>query len=225
MPVQKRILAPKTSFSTPYYVVRGEKKGANMMIVAGIHGNERASVTAAKRLVRMAGSGSIRIRRGTLIIVPIVNQAAYRKNIRGVPDLNRTFPRPPGQPARHALSQALFRLAKQHGLSWYLDLHEANGLSELNPKRLGQTLIANSGNGSLPAAKRQIGRINRTIAEKSRHFNLRIRELPGSSRTAAARMLRARAVTVETCWSLNKAERVNYQTGMVKGFLREAGLM
>lgn len=225
MPVQKRILAPKTSFSTPYYVVHGEKKGATMMIVAGIHGNERASVTAAKRLVRLAGSGSIRVRRGTLIIVPIVNQTAYRKNIRGVPDLNRTFPRSPGQPAQHALSRALFRLAKEHRLSWYLDLHEANGLSALSPRRLGQTLIANSGNGSLPSARRLIGSINRTISKKSRHFNLRIRELPGSSRTAAARLLRARAVTVETCWSLNKADRVSYQTQMAKGFLREAGLM
>ncbi len=200
-------------------------KGPQVMIVSGIHGNERASVAAAQQLANRFLAQRLRIRKGTLIIVPIVNKVAFRKNIRGVPDLNRTFPRKSGMSARHPLSGELFQLARRHRVTWYLDLHEANGLSQLNAKRLGQTLITNSGNRSVPKARRLIKIINRTISRKAHHFNLRLHDLPGSSRTAASRILKARAVTVETCWSLDKADRVRYQVHLVKGFLSEAGLL
>ncbi|GIP52496.1 succinylglutamate desuccinylase/aspartoacylase family protein [Paenibacillus vini] len=225
MPVQRLTLAASTPYATPYYVIRGESKGPHVMVVSGIHGNERASVAAAQQLANQFLTQHLKIRKGTLIIVPIVNQSAFRKNIRGVPDLNRTFPRKSGMAARHPLAGALYQLAKRYGLEWYLDLHEANGLSQVRASSLGQTLITNPGNRSIPQARRLIKDINRTISKKSHHFNLRLHELPGSSRTAAARLLKARAVTVETCWSLAKADRVRYQIYLVKGFLRKAGLL
>jgi predicted deacylase len=195
------------------------------MVVSGIHGKETASIGAAERLVDLLKQQKLSISRGKLIIVPIVNQEAYRKRIRGVPDLNRTFPRKEKQAATQPLAAAVFELAQKHQPAWYLDLHEANGLSQKDAKMLGQTLITNTGNPAVPAVRRIIKRMNQSIGVKDRHFNIRLHELSGSSRTAAARILGAGSVTVETCWSLPKNVRVNYQMDIVQHFLREAGVI
>ncbi|AZK49031.1 succinylglutamate desuccinylase/aspartoacylase family protein [Paenibacillus lentus] len=225
MLVQQYTLSPNTPYSTLYYMARSARPGPAVMIVAGIHGNETASIQAANKLVRMIGKDQLLIHKGSLMIVPIVNKKAYRQRIRGVPDLNRTFPRKAGQAAKHPLSAALFEAAKRYRPSWYLDLHEANGLSQRNAKVLGQTLITNPGSPAVPAARKVIKTINRSIANHSHYFNLRLHELPGSSRTAAARILGARAVTIETGWSLPFSTRVQYQIDIVRRFLSEAELM
>ncbi|MGW9527706.1 deacylase [Paenibacillus terrae] len=225
MKVTTHILGKGYSWATPYYIATGGQRGPHVMVVAGIHGKEIASIRAAEKLVKLLKQQKLQISQGKLIIVPIVNQAAYRKRIRGIPDLNRTFPRTKKQAASNPLSAAVFQLTKRHQPEWYLDLHEANGLSQKDAKVLGQTLISNKGNLAVPAVRRTIKRMNRSIKNKNRHFNLRLHELPGSSRTAAARILGARAVTVETGWSLSKNVRIKYQLEIVRHFLREAGLI
>ncbi|MGG4218029.1 succinylglutamate desuccinylase/aspartoacylase family protein [Paenibacillus jamilae] len=225
MQVKRYMLGKGSSWATPYYVATGGQKGPCAMIVAGIHGNEIASIRAAEKLVKLLKEQTLKFSHGKLIIVPIVNQEAYRKRIRGKPDLNRTFPRQKKQPATHPLSAALFKLTQKHHPDWYLDLHEANGLSQKDTKVLGQTLITNKGNLVVPTARRIMKRMNRSIKVKGRHFNMRLHELPGSSRTAAARILRARAVTVETGWSLPQKVRIHYQMKIVQHFLREAGMV
>lgn len=167
----------------------------------------------------------MKLRQGKLIIVPLANQIARRKGIRGQPDLNRTFPRGPGSQARHPLSAAIWQLALRYRPSWVLDLHEANGLSQLNPKRVGQSLIISQASRAGGTAKRIIGRMNLTIANKAYHFNLRHRERAGTFRMACQRLVDARAVTVETCWSLDYSLRVKWQSEIVRQFLRSAGLM
>lgn len=89
----KRYMLGNGSWATPYYIVTGGQKGPCVMVVAGIHGNEIASIRAAEKLVKLLNQQKQRFNHGKLIIVPIVNQKAYRKRIRGIPDLNRTFPR------------------------------------------------------------------------------------------------------------------------------------
>lgn len=225
MLVQQYTLSTSTPYSTSYYMARSAPPGPAVMIVAGIHGNETASIRAARNLIEMIRKDQLRIHKGSLMIVPIVNKKAYRQRIRGVPDLNRTFPRKAGQAAKHPLSTALFEAARRYRPSWYLDLHEANGLSQRNAKVLGQTLITNPGSSSLPVARKVIKALNRGIGNTSHYFNLRLHELPGSSRTAAARILGARAITVETGWSLPFQARVQYQVDIVRRFLSEAGLL
>lgn len=226
MSVQRFMLAEDSFYATPYYVVKGTKNGPSMMIVAGIHGDEVGSILAAQKLVHSFRTKQMHISKGTLIIVPIVNKGAYLKRKRGDSiDLNRTFPQTSAQTAKHPLSSALFQLAKRYKPTWYLDLHEANGLSQKNPKRLGQTLITNPGNRCVPKLRHIINRMNDTIGTGSHHFNLRLREKKGSSRTAVARILKAQAVTVETCWSLKQSLRVTYQYDIITRILRNSGLL
>lgn len=225
MLVTKHRLAASTPYATPYYMIRAARPGPVMMITAGIHGNETASMTAAQKLVNDCDSESGYIRRGLLIVVPRVNQQAYSRKIRGKPDLNRTFPRKKSGKATHPLASALFKLALKHNPDWWLDLHEANGLSQLSRNVLGQTLITNPGSSAIPACRRAIQRINRTIPRRDLHFNLKQHELPGSARTAANLVLQARSVTVETCWSLKRLDRIQYQSKMLHHFLKEARMI
>lgn len=196
-----------------------------MMITAGIHGNERASIYAARKLVRLLYSGTVQLDAGRLIIVPLVNRKAYRRRHRGVPDLNRTFPRSVSHEAVHPLSEALCKLMKRHRPSWYIDLHEANGLSKLNRSVLGQTLVTQPRSIEAGIAKRIIKRVNLSIPNTSRHFTVRQHHLPGSGRTAAFRLLGCKAITVETCWSLAFPDRVSYQMHILRQLLKESGLI
>ncbi|WP_438496976.1 succinylglutamate desuccinylase/aspartoacylase family protein [Paenibacillus sp. IHBB 3054] len=223
--VEKSMLAPGTSYATPYYVVIGPRPGPVFMVVSGIHGNEPASIRAAQNLAGMFTRRELILLKGRLIIVPLVNKKAYRKKIRGKPDLNRTFPYRGKSKASHSLAGALFQLAQHHSPSWYLDLHEANGLSQKNPKRVGQTLIISPGSRTARVAKQIVKRMNRSITQSSYHFNIRRRERNGTSRKAVQEILGTKAVTVETCWSLDFSLRVQYQLDIVCHFLRTTGFI
>lgn len=218
-------LAAGSHYATRYYDFKAERPGPAVMIISGVHGNETASIAAAKQLVQQLKTGEMHLLKGRLVIVPLVNQLAYRQKVRGRPDLNRQFPRRAGSKGRSGLARAVFGLAQRVSPSWFLDLHEANGLSQLSSSVLGQTLITNPQSLTIPAVKRQIRKVNASISNRNHHFNRRLHELPGSARTASARLLGARAVTVETCWSLSRASRIRYQKQIVRGFLREAGLI
>ncbi|WP_018750147.1 succinylglutamate desuccinylase/aspartoacylase family protein [Paenibacillus sanguinis] len=224
MRISRSMLAKGTSYQTPYHIVRSLRNGPVMLISAGIHGNEIASIRAAQNIISRLQSGKIQLRRGTLIIAPIMNQLAYRKRIRGIPDLNRTFPRYASGFATHPVSAAWMKLARRYQPSWYLDLHEANGLSQVNAKYLGQTLITHKGSRAVGMAGTIIAQTNKTISKQAHHFNLRVKPLGGSARMALAG-LGARAVTVETCWSLPLRSRIRYQESIVMQFLHGARML
>lgn len=225
MNITKHRLAGATKFETPYYMIKGVSKGNTVIVTAGVHGNESASILGAMKLMNLLQKKSLRINRGMLIIVPIVNQKAYKSHIRGIPDLNRTFPRNCYSKAQHPLSAALFRLAKQFRPTWYIDLHEARGFSKLNPDVLGQTLITNPQSKAIPAVKRVISRMNRTLVNRSRHFSIRLNKLPGSGRNAADLILESKAITVETSCDLPIPDRVHFQINILRHLLKEAGLI
>ncbi|MDP1511885.1 succinylglutamate desuccinylase/aspartoacylase family protein [Paenibacillus ottowii] len=225
MKIKKQILALDTKYQTPYYIIKGDYLGETVFVTAGIHGNEIASIRAAKQLLDNLKKGKIVIENGTLILVPIVNQRAYKKRVRGIPDLNRTFPKKSHDSPKHQLSKELFALAQKKNPNWYIDLHEANGLSRINPKRLGQTLITNSDNMARSAVIRIIEKMNSNIPQVQRQFTARFKHKKGSGRTAASRILHAKAITVETCWSLPLSKRIQYQTQIIHYILKEAHLI
>ncbi|MDP4097120.1 succinylglutamate desuccinylase/aspartoacylase family protein [Paenibacillus sp. P96] len=225
MKISEHLLASHTRYKTPYYMVKGKKPGPTVILTAGVHGNEIASIRAADQLLSKLRQREFLITRGKLILVPIFNQAAYHKRIRGRPDLNRTFPKSSEAKAVHPLSGELFELAVKLQPDWYIDLHEANGLSSINPKRLGQTLIINPGSKAIPAARRIVSKLNSSIIDSTKHFTVRLKHKEGSGRTAASRLLHAKAITVETCWSLPLTKRIHYQSRIVQYLLEEAHLI
>lgn len=222
MKITSGMLATDTSYRTPYTIFHATQGGPVMMIAAGIHGNETASIKAAQNLITKLNTGKISLHQGTLIVTPIMNKKAYLKRIRGVPDLNRTFPQYASGFATHSIAKDWMALARKYKPSWYLDLHEANGLSQLNSKYLGQTLIVNNGNKATGSSKKIISRLNHRVSNKAHHFNLKVKPLGGSSRMAMVQSFNAASVTVETCWSLPFLQRVEYQEDILLQFLKAA---
>nr|AYQ75540.1 deacylase [Cohnella candidum] len=196
-----------------------------MMITAGVHGKELASIYAAERFVGMLKREELLIHKGLVVIIPLVNRIAYKLRIRGKPDLNRTFPKNPSDYSRHPISNAIYQLAMRIRPEWYIDLHEANGLSQLNPKVLGQTLIVDPKSPAITIAKSIALNMNRSIKSSTRHFMVRQRNLPGSGRSAAFRCFQAKSITVETSWELPFHERVNYQMSILLSILKEASII
>ncbi|GHF43729.1 hypothetical protein HNQ07_001943 [Deinococcus metalli] len=84
-------LAPETRL--PYIVVRGVEAGPTLLITAGVHGAEYASMDAAYAVADTAPDTL----RGTLVVLPIVNPGAFwPRSIYVNPvdgrNLNRVFP-------------------------------------------------------------------------------------------------------------------------------------
>jgi uncharacterized protein len=78
--------------STPVIVVSGALPGPVVCLTGGVHGDELNGVEVVRRSLAQAKPAELK---GTLIGVPIVNLAAFRRGSRYLPDrrdLNRFFP-------------------------------------------------------------------------------------------------------------------------------------
>lgn len=202
-----------------YFIIRGRLPGPVVMLTAGIHGTEVAGVLTARKL------RAIQLARGTLIVVPLVNPRAYKCKTRGKPDLNRTFPKRSTDKPRHYISKQLFELGRKFQPDWCIDLHEADGYYNLDASKLGQTLIVYPNKKTVQTAQRVTRIVNQRIESKKKKFAVKQGELPGSFRIAAARLLKAHAVTVETSMQQPRRLRLNYQQTIVHALLREIGLL
>lgn len=215
-------IARNTKHATPYYVFRAPTEGNTIMITAGIHGNERASIRAAEQLVTSLRSGNLKLHTGKLIIIPRAHRQAILQGKRGVPDLNRTFPRSMGDTSRHPVSAGIVQLARLHKPSWYIDMHEANGLSRVQRHVIGQSLLTDGRSKLIRCAHRVVHSMNRTISQHAYRFTVKVRSRSGTGRTAAFRLWKAQAFTIETCWSLPFSLRVQHQSLMLRELIRLA---
>lgn len=217
--IKKRFFSSNKRPGTEYYVIESNAPGPVVMITAGIHGTEIAGVEVAEKCRELT------LRKGTLIVVPLVNRNAYQKGIRGKPDLNRTFPRFSKDLPRHTISRQIFRLVKHYKPKWCIDLHEADGLYRVNHKKWGQTIVIYPNERTKRVATKVVFKVNQNIARRSHKFSVRSVVLPGSFRTAVARVLRSNAVTLETSMQQPKRVRVQYQTDIVQLFLKQIGII
>jgi len=124
-------LTPETR--VPYTVVRGTEDGPTLLVTAGIHGAEYASIDAAYLLAKTDPS----ILRGTLVVLPIVNPSAFwQRSIYVNPidgrNLNRMFP---GR-ARGTYAERLAAWLHEEFLSRtdaLIDLHGGDLVEALEP--------------------------------------------------------------------------------------------
>lgn len=81
-----------TEIKMPVYVKRARKEGPVMFVSAAVHGDELNGVEIIRRLIRRS---SLKLTKGTLIFVPMVNVYGVLNQSRYMPDrrdLNRVFP-------------------------------------------------------------------------------------------------------------------------------------
>jgi predicted deacylase len=100
--------------STPVIVVAGAQPGPVVCLTAGIHGDELNGIEVVRRSLDRAKPDELK---GTLVGIPIVNLAAFRRSSRYMPDrrdLNRFFPgRPRGSSASRLAYSVFEKVVRQ----------------------------------------------------------------------------------------------------------------
>jgi uncharacterized protein len=111
--------------STPVLVVAGAKPGKVVCLTGGIHGDELNGVEVVRRSLNRLKPAELH---GTVIGVPIVNLAAFRRGSRYLPDrrdLNRFFPGNPRGSSAARLARTLFDEVVRHCTA-IVDVHSGS---------------------------------------------------------------------------------------------------
>lgn len=85
-------LPSHTQIDTPIYVYRSNEPGPTLALMAGMHGDEINGMEIVRRILEQ---GHNRVKRGTVICMPIINMYGFLNYSREVPDgkdINRSFP-------------------------------------------------------------------------------------------------------------------------------------
>ncbi|GIL24671.1 MAG: succinylglutamate desuccinylase [Bacteroidota bacterium] len=85
-------LPSRTQIDTPIYAFRGLEDGPVLALTAGMHGDEINGMEIVRRILDL---GYNRVKRGTVICMPIINIYGFLNYSREVPDgkdVNRSFP-------------------------------------------------------------------------------------------------------------------------------------
>ncbi len=85
-------LPSRTLIDTPIYVYRGLEDGPTLALTAGMHGDEINGMEIVRRII---DHGYNRVKRGTVLCMPVINVYGFLNYSREVPDgkdINRSFP-------------------------------------------------------------------------------------------------------------------------------------
>ena len=139
-------------------IIRGDHDGPALLVTGGVHGDEFEPMETARRLIRQLDPASFR---GSVTIVPVVNESAYwagtRQGVDGL-DLARTFPGKPDGSVTEQTADALTPLIQQ--ADYYIDLHTGGTVLDVMPL-VGYSLHHN---GDVRAAQRRMARaFNMTV--------------------------------------------------------------
>jgi len=111
--------------------LNGSVPGPNLLITAGVHGDEYEGIEAIRELIRTIDSTKLR---GRLTLIPVVNEPAYLRRSRTADDdkdLARTCP---GSPDGTITERIAHRLAAEiREADYYIDLHTGGFRFKLLP--------------------------------------------------------------------------------------------
>ncbi|MGZ3597608.1 MAG: M99 family carboxypeptidase catalytic domain-containing protein [Syntrophales bacterium] len=166
------------------YVISGEEKGPTLLIIAGIHGDESGGYLTAERYA------DVKVKKGTLIIVPRLNLPAVvkgkRQGLSG--DMNRLFHLP--EDTYTTPDTKVVNLAKSliKRADYVLNLHQGEGFyspkwisHKRNPFRWGQCNVIDAPIFDLPNgdklelasfAKKIASSSNSKINDQKYHFQV-----------------------------------------------------
>lgn len=85
-------LPSRTQIETPIYVYRALEDGPTLALTAGMHGDEINGMEIVRRIIDL---GHNRVKRGTVVCMPVINVYGFLNYSREVPDgkdINRSFP-------------------------------------------------------------------------------------------------------------------------------------
>ncbi|WP_153559288.1 exo-alpha-sialidase [Roseimaritima sediminicola] len=204
---QTGLLGQGQPWETPYYIQDSGVDGPTVVVTGGIHGNEPAGARAAEQIRHWP------IVQGKLIVVPRVNTASLREDVRFLPgaskelrDLNRNFPSP-GTAAepRGDIARELWRFVVAQDPDWLFDLHEGYDFNISHQpkagksKSVGSSIIYNGDQDVDDLVQGMLAAANATVTDEDRRFVLLGRGPKKTTLAAAAiDVLGAKAMILET---------------------------
>ena len=142
-------------YRLPMWVIEGAAEGPTLVVTAGVHAAEYASIAAALDLGRSLDPKHLR---GRVIVVPVMNLPSFTaRSIYVCPldgkNLNRVFPGDPGGTASQQIAHWVFQnvIAKA---DCYIDLHGGDLIEALVPF----AIFFRSGNGQVDDASLDLAR-------------------------------------------------------------------
>lgn len=109
--------------STPVLIAHGAYAGPTLCLTAAIHGDELNGIEVVRRALHGA---DVKVLRGTLIGVPVVNLLAFTRGARETPDrrdLNRYFPGRPDGSVADRIANALWTEVVTPHCDYLVDFH------------------------------------------------------------------------------------------------------
>jgi hypothetical protein len=208
----------------PLHVFVGAKHGPTALIQAGIHGDEVAGVHALAELLE----GRVLPTAGKLIVVPVMNPAAYRARERCSPgglDLNRCFPGDADAPeVERRLARRFMDLVLDERPVLVTTLHESH--KRYDPAAtpsFGQTLVY--GVDPMPALVGQVvDQMNAELADESERWAPQYYPVSTSSTEVIVDAVDCIGVCVETWMGFPERRRIEMQRRVVDLLLEGVGL-
>lgn len=221
--VTQLTLAEGSKYAAELYIIDSGVPGPVVMIVGGVHGNEPAGFTAARKYI------DCNITRGTLLVLPKANKPAAQLDVRAIAsdfDLNRSFPRSSVDQPDNALARAIWNVVKTYDVGWLMDMHE--GYDYFNNKStssVGQSLIYYPDSSIRPIASRIVKKLNSGISGSYRDFHLGKYPIEGSLARSTAEYLGVHSFIFETCDNPSLSTRVKYQRKAANMFLESLNMI
>lgn len=224
----------------PVHVFDAPEPGPTALIQAGIHGDEVAGVHALQEMLE----AEVRPTRGRLIVIPVMNPAAYRARERcGKPsttsrpsgpessgwaglDLNRCFPGDKDSPAlERRLAHQYMQLVRDERPALMATLHESYKRYDpaIKPS-FGQTIVYGV-DPAPPVVGRLVDRLNARFNGPGEHWDPQYYPVATSSTEVIVAEIGCVGLCVETWMGFSEPRRVEMQRGVVEILLDEFGLL
>lgn len=206
------------------HVFEAARKGPTAIVQAGIHGNEVAGVHALHELLEEG----IRPESGRLLVIPVMNPAAYRARQRTAPgglDMNRCFPGDAESDAgEERLARQFMDLVELERPALVMTLHES--WKRHHPAvaaSFGQTVVF--GVNPMPEVIQQVvDRLNETKQSAYETWAPHYYPVATSSTEVIVDRVGCVGVCVETWMGFEEPRRVAMQRTTVQYFLEEVGI-
>jgi hypothetical protein len=161
---QTEPLMAGTVYETSLHVIDSGRTGHNVLVLAGVHGNEPGAWMAAEALLE----SGVHPETGKLLILPRANVLAVAAGIRSTPeigDLNRLYFGDPGIFPMARMAAEIVDVIQRHRIDVVLDLHESwdfhdREATEVELSALGQTISPHLSEPSLSMAPQLVAAAN-----------------------------------------------------------------
>jgi uncharacterized protein len=208
----------------PVHVFEAKEPGPTAIVQAGIHGNEIAGAHALFELLEQGA----RPERGRLLVIPVMNPAAYRARLRAAPgglDMNRCFPGDATAPEiERRMARRFMDLVEVERPALVATLHESmKRFHPAVPQSFGQTIVY--GVDPMPAELPPvIERLNRDLASPYELWAPHYYPVSTSSTEVIVEKVGCLGVCVETWEGFEERRRIDMQRMAVHALLDAVGV-